>query len=58
VALHHPVLFLIALAIFVAGMVWLLPRIWRGIKAVVAWVRRKLGGGEPEPGSPPVEQIL
>jgi hypothetical protein len=56
-ALHHPVLFLIALALFVAGMVWLLPRIWRGLKAVATWVRRKLGN-EPDEGGPPVEQVL
>jgi hypothetical protein len=56
-ALHHPVLFLIALALFVAGMVWLLPRIWRGLKAVATWVRRKLGD-EPDEGGPPVEQVL
>ena len=60
-ALHHPVVFLIGLAGFVALMIWLLPRIWRGLKAVAAWVRRKLGrapgagaGGDP----PPLEQIL
>jgi len=53
-ALHHPVLFLIGLAFFIAGMIWLLPRIWRGLKAVVAWIRRKLAGEpEPAPSGPP-----
>lgn len=32
--LNHPVLFLIVLIFFIALMIWLLPRIWRGIKKV------------------------
>lgn len=38
-ALYHPVLFLVLLGIFIALMIWLLPKIWRGIKLVA----RKLG---------------
>ncbi len=33
-ALYHPVLFLVLLGIFIALMIWLLPKIWRGIKLV------------------------
>jgi len=33
-ALNHPVAFLIALVIFIALMIWLLPKIWRGIKRI------------------------
>ncbi len=33
-ALNHPVAFLIALVIFIALMIWLLPKIWRGIKHI------------------------
>jgi hypothetical protein len=36
--LNHPVLFLIALIFFIALMVWLLPRIWRGIKKVFRFI--------------------
>jgi hypothetical protein len=32
--INHPVLFLIALVFFIAMMIWLLPRIWKGIKKV------------------------
>ena len=32
--INHPVLFLIALAFFILFMIWLLPRIWGGIKKV------------------------
>lgn len=31
-AFHHPALFLLALLIMIVLMVWLLPKIWRGIK--------------------------
>jgi len=43
-ALQHPVLFVIALVIFFALALWLLPKLWRGLKGVFAFVRRKLGG--------------
>lgn len=38
-ALNHPVVFLVFLAMFILLMIWLLPKIWRGIKLVA----RKLG---------------
>lgn len=38
-ALQYPWLFLAALALFIALMIWLLPRLWRAIRAVF----RKLG---------------
>jgi len=44
VALQNPWLFLVGLVIFFAFAVWLLPKIWRGIKRVFGFVRRKLGG--------------
>ena len=39
-SLTHPLLFIIALVIFIVFMVWLLPKIWSGIKRVF----RFLGG--------------
>ena len=39
VALNHPVAFLIALVIFIALMIWLLPKIWRGIKQIFNSIR-------------------
>lgn len=42
-ALHHPVLFLIMLVAFVALMIWLLPRLWRLLKAIFTKVGRWLG---------------
>ena len=48
IALQNPVLFLIALGLFILLSIWLLPKIWRGIKGVFNFLRRKLGGA-PEP---------
>lgn len=33
-ALYHPELFLIGLVVFILAAIWLLPRLWRGMKAV------------------------
>ena len=57
--LHHPAAFLVFLVIFIAAMVYLLPRIWRGVKRVFAWLRRKLGGetGDADgDGTPAIEE--
>lgn len=43
-ALYNPWLFLILLVLFFALSLWLLPRIWRGLKRVATFIRRKLGG--------------
>jgi len=53
-ALHHPWVFLAGLLVFVALVIWLLPKIWRGIKNVFRWIIR-LFGGESEP-PPPADQ--
>jgi hypothetical protein len=45
-ALHHPVVFLVLLGIFVLLLIWLLPKLWRGIKRVFGAIARWLGGGE------------
>jgi hypothetical protein len=43
IALNHPILFLVLLAVFIAAMIWLLPRLWRALKrvytALLAWLR-------------------
>lgn len=53
-ALYNPVLFLILLGVFILLMVWLLPKIWRGMKMVA----RKLGAlfGRPADGADPVSR--
>lgn len=43
-ALNHPVLFIILLVAFVALVIWLAPKIWRGVKRVGAKIRGWFGG--------------
>lgn len=42
-ALNHPVLFIVLLAVFILLLIWLLPRLWRGIKKVFAFIGRLPG---------------
>ncbi len=41
--INHPVLFLIALAGFIVLMIWLLPRIWAGVKKVFGFIINLFG---------------
>ena len=45
-ALNHPWVFLVLLGLFLLMMIWLLPRLWRALRALF----RKIGGwfGKPE----------
>jgi len=36
--LNHPLIFLLALALFIVLMIWLLPKIWKGIKKVFGFI--------------------
>jgi uncharacterized protein DUF4126 len=57
-ALYHPVLFIIALIIFILIMIWLLPRLWRLLKRVCYRIGSWLGLCEPltEEDSLPVNE--
>lgn len=48
VALNHPLVFIGLLVAFILLMIWLLPKIWRGIKALTRAIGR-LFGRRPEP---------
>ncbi|RMF46989.1 MAG: DUF4126 domain-containing protein, partial [Deltaproteobacteria bacterium] len=49
-ALNHPWLFLGLLVIFILLLVWILPKIWRGIRRIFAWIGRLFSGKQaPEP---------
>ncbi|MBS0600349.1 DUF4126 domain-containing protein [Plasticicumulans sp.] len=52
-AVHHPALWLALLALSVALIVWLLPRLWRGIRRVLSSLARWFGGGRTPPADPP-----
>jgi hypothetical protein len=47
-ALMHPVVFLVALAIFIAIALWLLPRLWRGIRSIARTLQPR---ASPEAGT-------
>ncbi len=55
-ALTHPWVFLVLLGVFFALAIWLLPKIWRGLKRVAASLAR-LVRGEPRP-APPAEKAV
>ena len=52
-ALNHPWLFIVLLILFIALMIWLLPKLWRGIKGVFRFIGRVLGIIKEEPTPPP-----
>ena len=51
-ALHYPLVFIVLLILFVFMMVWLLPKIWRGVKLVFTALISFFTGGRKPPGSP------
>ncbi len=55
-ALNHPIWFLAGLVIFILLLIWLLPKLWRGIKKVFGFIARLFGAKEPDP--PPQPQVL
>ncbi len=49
-AVKQPEIFLVLLILFIALMIYLLPKIWRGIRKVFAWLIRLFGGKTEEDG--------
>lgn len=50
-ALHHPLVFLVLLLLFLVLMVWLLPKLWQGIKKVFSRLGQFFSGQKgPPPG--------
>ncbi len=43
-ALNYPLLFIAALVLFIGLMIWLLPKLWRGIKRVFSYIRNLFQG--------------
>jgi len=52
-ALHHPLLFLLLLVLFIIALSWLLPRIWGGIRRVFAKLGRLAGTPETDTAKKP-----
>lgn len=53
-AVYHPVIFLVLMAAFVLLAIWLLPKIWRGIKALFVRLKRLFGSKSKAPEIQPV----
>lgn len=53
-ALNHPVWFLVAFILFILLLVWLLPKLWRGIKKVFGFLGKVFGFKEGEKPVSPV----
>jgi len=51
-ALNFPLVFLGFLGVFLILVIWLAPKLWRGIKRVFAFLGR-LFGANTQPGAPP-----
>ena len=47
-ALNHPILFLVLMVLFILLLIWLLPKVWRGVKKVFAFFGRLFSGGEKD----------
>lgn len=52
-ALHHPVLFLVLLALFIVLMIWLLPRLLRAARKLFGFIARQFGGKSAGTSAPP-----
>jgi hypothetical protein len=42
-AFNYPIVFLVLLVIFIGLVIWLLPKLWRGVRAVFRMLRRATG---------------
>jgi hypothetical protein len=54
-ALHHPILFLVGLLIFFCVMLWLLPKLWRGIRQLINRVRNLFNPNAEDDGAQLIE---
>ena len=52
-ALHHPWVFLALLLAFIVLVIWMLPKLWRGIKKVFGWLARLFRPASQDSQSPP-----
>jgi uncharacterized protein DUF4126 len=54
-ALHHPIAFLVGLLIFFCVMLWLLPKLWRGIRQLINRVRNLFNPNAEDDGAQLIE---
>ena len=48
-AMNYPWVFIGFLVVFIGLVIWLLPKLWKGIKAVFRAIGRLFGAGNPQP---------
>ncbi|WP_167632448.1 DUF4126 domain-containing protein [Mariprofundus ferrooxydans] len=56
-ALHHPTLFLLLLFVFILLMIWLLPKMWRGVKTIFRKLGEWFGGKKAAPATVPTDPV-
>ncbi len=52
-AVNYPMVFLALLVLFILIMIWLLPKIWKGIKLLAGRIKRFFSSEKTPPQSPP-----
>lgn len=57
VALHYPWLFIAFMLLFVLFLIWVLPKLWRGIKKIAEFIKKlfRYGKTDEGQGSPPLD---
>lgn len=55
-ALYHPWVFLVMLICFILAMIWLLPKLWYGLRQMFRALRRLFSGVAPDPFPRPVAE--
>lgn len=56
-ALHHPTLFLVLLFVFIVLMIWLLPKMWRGVKTIFRKLGEWFGGKKAAPAAEAAQPV-
>jgi len=54
-ALNHPVIWVVLLVVFVLLLIWLVPKLWRGIRALFRKIGSLFGGKAEEPAAAAAE---
>lgn len=57
-ALNHPIYFLVFLVLFLALVIWLLPKIWRLLKVVFIKIKHFFSGTTKEENDPPKDALV
>jgi hypothetical protein len=53
VALNHPWIFLTGIVVFLLFLAWLLPKVWRGVRALFRWMTTSWHSAPPPGETPP-----